>query len=122
MTEAKYKFQIFLSNTAKNNHADCRDELQTLTTEAFGDAKQANIGQLIDAKLRCHIKKLNIEAEFEDAVYEQIFKRLRKEQKLDCLDAPTELMFITVHLQALTQILRRLNQLASVAKSTIEPD
>ena len=62
-----------------------------MAKNAFGDATQAIIEQLMYAKMPPHLKTLINQAHLENGTYEQIVSHLEKELELDDLEAPYEL-------------------------------
>ena len=59
MATAKQNFQRMVLNLANQKSTNFLDELQKLAKDAFRVAAQANIEQLIHAKLLPHPKKIN---------------------------------------------------------------
>ena len=57
MATSKHKFQHLVFNPAKQKLIKFLDELQQLAKDVFGVSAQANIEQLIYAKMPPHLRK-----------------------------------------------------------------
>ena len=95
MAPAKHKFQKLVFNPANQNLVDFLDELQKLSTDAFGITAHTIIEQFIYAKIPPYLKKSMNQAHLENGTSEQIVTHLEKELELNGLEAPDELQINT---------------------------
>ena len=96
MATTKHNFQRLVFDPANQKLNDFLDELQKLAKDAIGVATQMIIEQLINAKMPPQLKKLVNQSHLERSKYEQIVSHLKKELKLNGLEAPDELQTFTV--------------------------
>ena len=103
MATTKQKFQRQVSNPTNQKVIEFLDDLQMLAKHAFGVAAQAIIEQFIYAKMPPHLKKSINQAHLQNGKYEQNVSHLKRELKLNGLEAPDELQRNTVTQQATQQ-------------------
>ena len=88
MATAKHKFQRLAFNPANENLIEFVDELQNLSTDAFGVAAQVIIEQFIYAKIPLDRKQSINQEKLENDKYEQIVSHLDRELELNGFEAP----------------------------------
>ena len=83
MATAKHKFQQLVFNPVNEKLIYFLDGLQKLAKDAFRDAAQAILDQLIYATMPPHLKKSINQAHLENGTYEQVVAHLEKELELN---------------------------------------